>query len=138
MVSKTGRHATLAIISLAQLAPGQYSGATEIAEKIGAPKNYLSKLLKQMAAIGILESQKGFGGGFRLAKAAEKVSLFDIVEPLDKVTRWNGCFLGRAKCSDKSPCAVHNQWSSIRDGYLKFLRETTVADLAKEPVVPVS
>ena len=133
MVSKTGRHATLAIISLAQLAPGQYAGATEIAEKIGAPKNYLSKLLKQMAARGILESQKGYGGGFRLARESGSVSLYDIVEPIDNVDRWNGCFLGRAKCSDRTPCAVHNQWSSIRDSYLKFLKETTVADLADIP-----
>ncbi len=134
MVSKTGRHATLALVNLAQLEPGRYAGATEIADKIGAPKNYLSKLLKQLAAQGILESQKGFGGGFRLTRAADKVSLFEVVEPIDNVTRWNGCFLGKAKCSDKAPCAVHSQWSAIRDEYMRFLKETTIADLAKQPI----
>jgi Rrf2 family transcriptional regulator, iron-sulfur cluster assembly transcription factor len=135
MISKTGIHATLALALLAQLGPGEFSGAAQIAKEVGAPPNYLGKLLKLLALEGLLESQKGFGGGFRLAKPATKITLYDIVEPLDKVSKWNGCFLGRAKCSDKSPCALHNRWSKIRDGYLKFLKETTIAELAQNKVL---
>jgi Rrf2 family transcriptional regulator, iron-sulfur cluster assembly transcription factor len=134
MISKTGIHATLALALLAQLGPGEYAGASQIAKEVGAPPNYLGKLLKQLAEEGILESQKGFGGGFRLAMSATKISLYDIIEPLDKVSKWNGCFLGRSKCSDKAPCAVHNRWSKIRQGYLEFLKETTIAELAKNTV----
>jgi Rrf2 family protein len=134
MISKTGIHATLALTILARLGPGEFTGASQIAKEVGAPPNYLGKLLKQLAESGILESQKGFGGGFRLAKSGTKISLYDIVEPLDKISKWNGCFLGRAKCSDKSPCAVHHRWSKIREGYLEFLKETTIAELAEKNV----
>lgn len=134
MISKTGIHATLALALLAQLSPGEFAGASQIAKEVGAPPNYLGKLLKQLAESGILESQKGFGGGFRLAKTASKITLYDIVEPLDKISKWNGCFLGRAKCSDKSPCALHHRWSKIREVYLKFLKETTIAELAEKNV----
>jgi Rrf2 family protein len=132
MISKTGKHATLALMLLAELGPGEFAGASQIAKEVGAPPNYLGKLLKHLAEEGLLESQKGFGGGFRLAHSAGKISLYDIIEPLDKVSKWNGCFLGRSKCSDKSPCAVHNRWSKIREGYLKFLKDTTIAELAKK------
>jgi len=134
MISKTGIHATLALALLAQLGPKEYAGATQIADEVGAPRNYLGKLLKNLASQGLLESQKGYGGGFRLAVPAERISLYDIVEPLDKVSKWNGCFLGRNKCSDKNPCAVHKQWSKIREEYLEFLKKTTVAMLAQKKV----
>ncbi len=132
MISKTGIHAALALTFLAGLNPGEYAGAAQIADEVGAPRNYLGKLLKLLGEQGLLDSQKGFGGGFRLAKAPEKISLYDIVEPLDKVSKWNGCFLGRARCSDKAPCAVHEKWSVIREDYLRFLKETTVARLARK------
>jgi len=134
MISKTGIHATLAMALLAQLGPGEYAGASQIADEVGAPRNYLGKLLKDLAARGLLESQKGYGGGFRLALAPDRISLFDIIEPLDKVSKWNGCFLGRDKCSDKDPCAVHNQWSKIRTEYLQFLKNTSIEMLAKKKV----
>lgn len=132
MISKTGIHATLALTFLAELEPGQYAGAAQIADAVGAPRNYLGKLLKQLGEQGLLDSQKGFGGGFRLAKAPEKITLYDIIEPLDRVSKWNGCFLGRARCSEKSPCAVHGRWSKIREDYLGFLKETTVAALTRK------
>jgi Rrf2 family protein len=131
MISKTGIHATLALASLARLAPGEYAGAAQIAAEVGAPRNYLGKLLKQLAEAGLLQSQKGFGGGFRLARAAGKITLYDIVEPLERVSKWNGCFLGRHKCSDKNPCPVHHRWIRIRNDYLDFLKKTTVAELAE-------
>jgi Rrf2 family protein len=131
MLSKTGLHATLALKMLADLPPGEYAGAVRIAREIGAPQNYLGKLLKSFAEDGLLESQKGFGGGFRLARPASRITLFDVIEPIEHVSRWNGCFLGRKKCNDKSPCAVHDRWSKVRDEYLQFLKQTTLTELAE-------
>jgi len=134
MISKTGIHATLALAFLAQLAPGEFAGASQIAKEVGAPRNYLGKLLKSLAEDGLLESQKGFGGGFKLCRPADRISLFDILEPLERVSKWNGCFLGREKCNGKEPCAVHDRWAGIRTDYLRFLKETTIADLANKNV----
>jgi Rrf2 family protein len=117
---------------LAELAPGEFTGAAQLADEIGAPPNYLGKLLKQLAAHGLLASQRGFGGGFRLARPADKISIYDVVEPLERVSKWNGCFLGRPKCREESPCPVHHRWSKIRRQYLRFLKETTIAELASK------
>lgn len=132
MITKTGRHALTALALLAELSGDAFAGAADIAGQIGAPPNYLGKLLKTLAECGLLESQKGKGGGFRLARGAADISLYDVVEPIEHVSRWNGCFLGRGRCSAESPCAVHQQWGQVRDDYLHFLQQTSVADLARK------
>jgi len=132
MISKTGTHATLAMALLARSQPGAYLGAAQIAEEVGAPGNYLGKLLKRLAAEGLVESQKGYGGGFRLARPAQKIKVYDIVEPLDHVSRWNGCFLGRPACNPSKPCAVHTRWAKVREEYLDFLKSTSLAELAEK------
>lgn len=134
MISKTGIHAAVAMTVMAQLKPGEFAGAAQIAKEIGAPQNYLGKLLNTLASEGLLQSQKGYGGGFRLAKPAKKISLFDVVEPIDRVSRWGGCFLGRGKCREDAPCAVHHRWKKIREDYLEFLRSTSVDDLVEKRV----
>lgn len=132
MMTKSAVHALSAAAVLAELPHGAYAGAGDVAQRIGAPRNYLGKLMKMLAEHGVLESQKGKGGGFRLARDAWSISLFDVMEPIEHVSRWSGCFLGRNRCSEEAPCAVHTDWGRIRDAYLHFLRQTTVADLNRE------
>jgi Rrf2 family iron-sulfur cluster assembly transcriptional regulator len=129
MMTKTGLHAVRAVVALAKLPEGVYAGAARIAREIGAPQNYLGKLLQVLAREGLVESQKGLGGGFRLARAPEDISLFDVVEPIERISRWSGCILGRSECSDGDPCAIHNRWKAVRDAYLHMLRRTTIAEL---------
>jgi len=69
------------------------------------------------------------GGGFRLAKKPEDICLLDIVDPIDHINRWNGCILGRSKCSGGNPCALHHRWDGVRDQYLDLLKSTTIAEL---------
>lgn len=135
MLSKTAVHAVSAVTVLAELPAGGYAGAGDIAGEIGAPPNYLGKLLKMLADEGLVQSQKGKGGGFRLARDAADVSVYDLVEPIDHVSRWNGCFLGRRRCSDESPCAVHGRWAVVRDEYLRFLQQTSIAELVRRPAL---
>jgi Rrf2 family protein len=129
MLSKTGIHAVRAIVALAKLPDGAYAGAARIAHEIGAPQNYLGKLLKALAEEGLVESQKGLGGGFRLARDAHNIALLDVIEPIEHIRRWSGCILGRPECSDIEPCAIHNRWKAVRDAYLRMLQKTTIAEL---------
>jgi len=129
MLTKTGLHAVRAVIALARLPEGTYAGAGKIAQEIDAPQNYLGKLLKTLAEKGLLESQKGLGGGFRLARDPTAVSLLDVVEPIEHVSRWSGCILGHPECSEVAPCAIHDRWKTVRDSYLDMLGQTSIADL---------
>jgi Rrf2 family protein len=129
MLSKSGIHAVRALIVLAELPENTYAGAVSIAEKIGAPKNYLGKILQQLTHSGVVSSQKGLGGGFQLARNPKDIALLDIVDPIEHINRWSGCILGRDQCSDTNPCPIHDHWKSVKDAYLRLLTETTIADL---------
>lgn len=129
MLSKTGLHAVRAMVALARLPAGAYAGASSIAQDIDAPQNYLGKLLRNLAERGLVESQKGLGGGFRLARDAREITLFDVVEPIEHISRWSGCILGLPACSDSTPCAMHENWKVVRNGYIQMLRRTTLAEL---------
>ena len=129
MLTKTGLHAVRALVALARLPDGVYAGAARVAQEIDAPQNYLGKLLKTLGDEGLVESQKGLGGGFRLARDAREISLLDVVEPIEHVSRWSGCILGRPECSEVDPCAIHNRWKAVRQAYLQMLERTTIAEL---------
>lgn len=136
MLSRTGMHAVRAAAALARLPAGRFTGVGHIARQIGAPPNYLAKLLQLLVRHGVVQSQKGSGGGFRLARPPEELKLIEIVAPLEPLCRWRGCILGRSECSEQHPCVVHQRWSEIRSAYLRMLEQTTVADLLThgEPV----
>jgi len=118
-----------AVAALAEEPVQQFKGTVSLAERIGAPQNYLGKLLQTLARAGVVQSQKGMGGGFQLARPPQRISLYDVVEPIDHVSRWTGCFMGQAVCSDDVPCALHDRWAGVRDVYLRMLEESTVADV---------
>ena len=135
MITKTGIYGIRAMLALAPLPAGESAGAARIAEVVDVPQSYLSKLLQILVRDGLVRSQRGVGGGFQLARKAEAISLFDIVESLERIERWNGCFLGNEVCSDHSPCALHCRWKVVRQDYLQLLRQTNLADLAShEPL----
>lgn len=131
MLSRTAIHALAAVAALSRLAPGTYVGTRQLAAQISAPPNYLGKLLKTLADHRLLESQKGKGGGFRLARDPHSIPLAEVIDPIEPLRRWSGCFVRPRPCSDQTPCPVHNRWRHVRDEYLRFLRETTVAELGR-------
>ena len=111
--------------------------SVRIAREIGAPENYLGKLLQTLAVDGLVQSQKGLNGGFRLARSPQAICLLDVIEPIDHVSRQPVCFLGRKECSEVAPCAIHNRWKVVRGAYLHLLTTTTIADLVAGGEVPV-
>ncbi len=129
MLSKSAIEAVRAVAALAELPEGVFAGAAAVARKTGAPENYLGKLLRQLAARGVLASRKGLHGGFRLARDPGAISLYDVLERIDRPERWSGCVLGRARCTDEDGCRLHRRFAGVRDMYLGFLRGTTIADV---------
>ena len=78
LLSRSGIHAVRALVALAQLPEGEFKGAAALAEKTDAPPNYLGKLLQALAREGLVQSQKGLGGGFRLARDPDDITITDL------------------------------------------------------------
>jgi Rrf2 family protein len=131
VISTSALHAIRALVFLARQPRGAFAGTGSVADAIDAPPNYLGKLLQALARANLVSSRKGLRGGFRLERDPAEISLLEIAEPIEQVSRWEGCFLGGGECSDDAPCAVHAKWGALRDAYLSLLSETTIADLIK-------
>jgi Rrf2 family protein len=130
MITRSGTHALKAMAYLAGLPAGAYEGAGAIAARIKAPQNYLGKLLRQLARAGLLEGRKGSNGGFRLSRDRGSISLYEMLEPIEHLSRIKGCVLGRAQCTQREHCALHEGWARIRNEYLRFLHDTKLSEVA--------
>lgn len=131
MINKSSLLAIKALAELAQLPPGECAGASHIAAKIDAPANYLGKLLQSLAGRGMIVSQKGRGGGFRLEKSPKKISLFDVVAAIEDTDKWSTCFLSRKQCQNASPCRLHERWKHVKETNKAFLEAISVYDLTQ-------
>ncbi len=132
MISRTGVHAIRAMAALGRVPAGGYAGAAEISRRIQAPRNYLGKLLGKLSRAGLLEGQRGAAGGFRLARSASEISLFDVLDPVEDLGRLQRCFLGRQSCGNRGFCVLHPEWAKIRDRYVGFLKKTRLSSVMKE------
>jgi Rrf2 family protein len=114
---------------LARSPLGEFHGAAALARETQSPPNYLAKLLQQMSKHGLLTSQKGLGGGFRLARDPDDITLYDVIVSVGDLRGWERCMLGNPECSNEHPCGIHNYWEPVRVAFFAMLRETRVSDL---------
>jgi Rrf2 family protein len=130
MLSQTAEYALRAVLYLAEHSdPNAPVRVGKIADNLGIPQNYLSKILHQLAREGVLVSLRGKTGGFWLAAPPERLALSAVIMPFDRVEQRRRCLLGRPQCTDRSACAAHTRWKEVADRVAEFFRETTVADL---------
>ena len=133
MLSQTARYAMSILGHLARN-PGERVRSEEIARATGIPVNYLSKILNQLRKQGVVDSEKGWGGGFRLRDGAGKLPIRSILVIFDGIesTDPKGCLFGLESCDSENPCPLHPYWERIREAHAEMLDGTTVQDLAGE------
>lgn len=125
---QTAEYALRAVCYIAEHeAAGPVPGPA-VAAALGAPPNYLSKLLHQLGAMGVLQSIRGAQGGYRLGIAADRLVLATIVESfLPEVE--HRCIMGHTRCREDLPCGAHERWKEVRDTAAAFFAGLTIADL---------
>lgn len=132
VISKTAEYALRAVLYIARTATGQAVRAADLASALHVPANYLSKILHTLARSGILLSERGRHGGFRLAVASSDLPLAAVIEPFDDMRRRAVCLLGRQECSDADACAAHEGWKQVHEQVSDFFHDTTVAQLIEK------
>ena len=136
MLSTTADHALRAVLFLARQRGTRLTSAEEIAHAIGAPSNYLSKVLHQLRRSGVVASSPGRQGGFSLAICPTQLTIADVVGQFEPAPATSRCLLGDRLCDPDTPCEAHSRWASIRQAYRIGLATTTIAELLSgdEPV----
>ena len=131
MISQTSRYALHILSYLVRHRENLVRGE-QIAEATGIPLNYLSKILNQLRKSGIVQSQKGWHGGFKLRGRALDRPIRDVLAVIDgeKAAERMGCALGLPECDLDNPCPLHHQWEGIRQGFVEMVTSTKIRDLA--------
>jgi len=104
----------------------------EISDALQIPHHFLSKIFQQLTRDRILDSHKGSSGGFSLAKAADKITLCDIINSVDGEGFLSECVLGFPECGDTNPCPVHDKWKQAKEVILSMVNNKTILELSKE------
>ncbi len=128
LFSKTQEYALQALIHVAG-APDTFHLNRDLAAHLGLPAPYLAKVLKRLTQLGLLDSAKGRGGGYRVHPRAMRASVAELVAAVDGVPL-EGCVLGLARCSESVGCPLHEQWVKARTTLLRTLDGQSLAQLA--------
>ena len=124
MLSQT---ATYALQAMAFLATHKDEGpilSQTISKEMKIPKNFLSKILNRLVQEGLIQSIRGTGGGFVLARDPSEISMRDVVALFMKLDDYKKCFLGLHSCDGS--CALHPRWKAIAEQIEAMLDETTI------------
>jgi Rrf2 family protein len=104
--SKKVDYGLIALKHIASRENGEMVNAREIAETYYLPPDLLAKILQSLSRTGIIRSQAGSGGGYRMAKDPSAVTLKEIVEAIDGSMHLVGCGKGETPCLLEPHCTI--------------------------------
>ena len=134
MLTAKGKYGLKALAYLAGLQPGETTQARDIADTNNIPKKFLDAILRDLRNAGVVFSKKGPGGGYVLARAANQISVGQVIRTLDGPLAPIACASRTAyqpcsDCVDVKTCMVRIAMSRVRDAAADILDQMTVADM---------
>lgn len=136
MLSKTHEYALRAVTYLASDHQGP-APADRIAEKTQVPRRYLTRVLQDLVAAGLITSRSGPHGGYELCLDTRKLTILDVVNAIAPLERIRSCPLGLT--SHKRLCPLHAELDKVYESAEKALRRVTIKQLVEStsPIVPL-
>ncbi len=133
MFSQTVEYALRAVVHLAAHLPAART-TQQISRATKVPRPYLYKVLQALGREGIVISQRGLGGGIRLANEPAALSILAVVNAVEPIKRISRCPLGLA-AHGAHLCPLHRRLDRAIGMVEDSLRQSTVADLLAEPTL---
>lgn len=127
-VSKLSDYATVLLVRLAT-GPARVQSAAELAEAVRLEPPTVSKVLKLLAAAGLVDSRRGANGGYRLARPVAEISIVEIIEAIDGPIGMTECSRREGRCSHEPHCDVRAPWQRISDAVVQSLSQIRLADM---------
>lgn len=127
-----GRYAVQAMADIAAFADAGAVSLPEIAERQGLSAAYLEQLFGKLRRAGLVDSARGADGGYRLARAAEAISVSAIVDAVDEEIRTTACGGAAIGCrGDGARCLTHDLWEELGRQIEVFLAAVTLDDIVR-------
>jgi len=125
-----GRFAVTAMLDLALYEGDKPVTLAGISERQSISLSYLEQLFSRLRRQGLVTSVRGPGGGYRLAKAQNAISISEIIAAVDELIDATQCG-GHENCKDEGRCMTHDLWTSVNEVILDYLSSITVADMVE-------
>ncbi|MCA9246505.1 MAG: Rrf2 family transcriptional regulator [Planctomycetales bacterium] len=131
MISQTAEYALRAVVFLGKYG-GQSCTTADLAEQTAAPPSYLAKVLKGLNRAGIVDSQRGLHGGYRLVREPYDLTVLDVIRAVDGFHRIEHCPLGRAAHAS-ALCPLHRRIDNVIAEVENAFAQATIGDVLDEP-----
>ena len=106
--------------------------ARALAENTGLSPPMVSKILKLLARVDLLESHRGVKGGYSLAKRPDQITVADLIAALDGPIAVTECSAeGPSTCEHETGCQVRSNWRRINQAVTVALENLTLADMTR-------
>ena len=125
-----GRYAVTAVLDLALHADDGSVTLAEVAERQGISQAYLEQLFRRLKQSGLVVGARGPGGGYRLARTLEDISVSDIIGAVGEGVDATRCG-GTGDCQDGEICLTHELWADLSQQIDLFLKRITFASLVE-------
>lgn len=136
-ITKLSDYAVVVLSAMVPAAPPHDAfAARDVSEQTNIPLPTVSKVLKLLARAGLVASARGKHGGYRLARAPNRISVAEIIDAVEGPIAVTECSTEvNGSCELESGCPMAANWVRINDAIRRALDGITLADMAK-PMAP--
>jgi Rrf2 family iron-sulfur cluster assembly transcriptional regulator len=132
-MSTKGRYAVMAMIDIAIHSGGQPVPLAGIAERQDISQEYLEQLFGRLRKAGLVESARGPGGGYRLARPMNAIPVAEIIAAVDEELQFTRCDGDAVEgCVKGERCNAHDLWSSLGRQMMYFLSSISLEDVVEK------
>ena len=129
--------ADYSVVVLVRLGAGEIETAPGIAHATGVPEPTVAKVLKALAGAGLVVSQRGARGGYRLARPLHRVSVAEVITAIEGPIALTACVEhSPSACEAERCCPVRGRWDPVNAAVREALEGVTLAQLAALPARP--
>ena len=125
-----GRYAVTAMLDLALHATEGPVPLADISQRQGISLSYLEQLFSRLRRQGLVDSARGPGGGYRLARSAAEIAVVDVINAIDENVNVTRCG-GQGDCQDGEPCLTHELWCDLSAQIHDFLASIDLQQLVE-------
>lgn len=124
-----GRYAVMAMADIAKFGEDGAVPLSAVAERQQISLAYLEQIFLRLRRAGLVSSERGRAGGYRLNKGPDEISVFEIMKAVEEQTRMTRCMDEDVGCLGQDRCLTHDLWAALGGHISHFLSRVTLSEV---------
>lgn len=134
-VPQAAEYALRVAVCLAHATASERVSREALVGAVNLPPAYAAKVLRKLVVAGLVEAQRGWHGGFHLARLPQHIRVLDVMAAVGVEPELEHCAFGFDACDVNAPCPLHFLWRDLHDRLHAWATQTTLHALATNPDV---